>query len=347
MGGLYAPTKDILFRGTYAVAVRAPNISELFDPPQGAFFRPFDPCDVGNLPTAPDPARRQANCEAFFDSINFDPTFGTGTYSYVDPLTARFSGSISGNPELQEETATTWTVGTQITPTFLPGFALSVDYYNIEIEDSINAVDDQDIVDNCVDAATIDNPFCPLINRSSNNGGFTFLRQILLNFARSETAGVEASAQYRFSLGEHKFTLNGSGTWVDKLNDFPDPLDLTFIDPELGEIQRPEWAARGSATWDWKGLSLTWSTTWLDRQGFRGVEIEDVGNTGGDTFSPENGLASDTFIHDASFNYEASDKFTVYGGVNNIFNKKPFITEQAYPVSPVGTFFFLGGRASY
>lgn len=347
VGGLYAPTKDILFRGTYAVAVRAPNISELFSPAQGATFRPFDPCDVGNLVEADDPARRQANCTAFFNSIGFDPTFGTGTYSYVDPLTARFSGTVSGNPDLQEETATTWTVGTQVTPTFLPGLVFSVDYYNIEIEDSINAIDDQDIVDNCVDAASIDNPFCPLISRNPNTGGFTGLRQILLNFARSETAGVEASAQYRFDLGEHNITLNASGTWVDKLNDFPDPLDLTFIDPELGELQRPEWAARGSATWDWKALSLTWSTTWLDRQGLRSVEIENVGPTGTDTFSPENGLASDTFIHDASFNYEASDNFTVYGGVNNIFNKKPFITEQAFPVSPVGTFFFLGVRASY
>jgi outer membrane receptor protein involved in Fe transport len=347
VGGLYAPSKDILFRGTYAVAVRAPNISELFDPAQGAFFRPFDPCDVGNLVEADDPARRQANCTAFFQSIGFDPTFGTGTYSYEDPLTARFSGTISGNPDLQEETATTWTVGTQITPTFLPGLVLSVDYYNISIEDAINAIDDQDIVDNCVDAATIDNQFCPLITRNPDTGGFTGLRQVLLNFARQETAGVEASAQYRFNLGEHDITLNASGTWVDKLNDFPDPLDLTFVDPELGELQRPEWAARGSATWDWKALSVTWSTTWLDRQALRAVEIENVGPTGTDTFSPENGLASDTFIHDVSFNYDASDNFTVYGGVNNIFNKRPFITEQAFPVSPVGTFFFLGVRASY
>jgi outer membrane receptor protein involved in Fe transport len=346
VGGIYAPVSDISFRGTYAVAVRAPNINELFDPPQGAFFRPFDPCDVGNLQAAPDPARREANCTAFFNSIGFDPTFGTGTYSYEDPLTARFSGTIAGNPNLQEETATTWTVGTLITPSFLPGLVVSVDYYNIEIEDAINAVDDQDIVDNCVDAESIDNQFCELISRNPNTGGFTGLRQVLLNFARQETAGVEATLRYGFDIGEHNFRLDASGTWVDKLNDFPDPGDLTFIDPELGEIQRPEWAARGAFTWDWKGLSLTWSTTWLDRQGLRGVEIEDVGNTGGDTFSPENGLASDTFIHDIAFGYEANDTFQIYGGVNNVFNKKPFITEQAYPVSPVGTYFFLGVRAS-
>jgi outer membrane receptor protein involved in Fe transport len=346
VGGLYGPTRDILFRATYAQAVRAPNINELFNPAQGAFFRPVDPCDVGNLVTAADPAQRQANCTAFFQQIGFDPTFGTGNYGYVDPLTARFSGSVSGNPNLQEETATTWTVGAQLTPRFIPGFILSVDYYNIEIEDAINAVSAQDIVDNCVDSASIDNIYCPLFTRNPNTGGFTFLRQQALNFARQETAGIEAALRYSFDLGEHGFRLDASGTWVDKLNDFFDPSDLTNVDPELGELQRPEWAGRAALTWDWKGVSLTWATTFLDSQGLRAVDIEEVGPTGSDTYSPENGLSSNAFIHDIAFSYEASDNFEVYGGVNNVFNRKPFITEQAFPVSPVGTFFFLGVRAS-
>jgi outer membrane receptor protein involved in Fe transport len=76
--------------------------------------------------------------------------------------------------------------------------------------------------------------------------------------------------------------------------------------------------------------------------GLRSVEIEEVGNTGADTFSFANGIASDVFIHDISFRFEATDNIDLYGGVNNVFNRKPFVTEQAYPVSPVGTLFFLG-----
>ena len=346
VSGLYAPVEDILFRGTYAKAIRAPNINELFNPAQGAFFRPVDPCDAGNLVSGPDPALRQANCEALFASIGFDPTLGTGTYSYVDPLTARFSGSVSGNPNLQEETATTYTLGAQFTPRFLPGFVLSVDYYNIEIENAINAVSAQDIVDNCVDSASIVNGFCGLVDRNSANGGFTFLRQTSVNFARQETAGVEAALQYRFGVSDFDFTLNASGTWVDKLNNFFDPNDLTFVDPELGELQRPEWAGRASLTGEYKGFSLTWGTTYLSEMGLRSVEIESVGNTGTDTFSFANGIADEVFIHDISFSWEASDMIDIYGGVNNVFNRKPFVTEQAYPVSPVGTLFFLGATVS-
>ncbi len=343
VSGIYSPIEDILLRGTYSEAVRAPNINELFNPAQGAFFRPVDPCDVTVIGTAPDPALRQANCAAFFSDIGFDPTLGSGTYSYVDPLTARFSGSISGNPDLQEETATTYTLGVQLTPRFVPGFVVSVDYYNIEIDDAISTVSSQDIVDNCVDSASIDNIYCPLVDRNPANGGFTFLRQVSLNFARLETAGVEAAMRYRFDLGDHGFILNASGTWVDKLNRFFDPTDLTSIDPELGELQRPEWAGNASLTWDWKGLSLTWSTSYLDEMALRSVEIEDIGTV----FSADNAISDETFIHDISFNYEVNDSYTLYGGVNNVFNEKPFVTEQAYPVSPMGTYFYLGGKARF
>lgn len=351
VSGLWAPTEDILFRATYSEAVRAPNINELFNPGLGAFFRPVDPCDANNLGAAPNEDLRRNNCVARLNAVGIDPFDGADptnpdNYTYVDPLTARFSGLQIGNPNLREESATTWTIGAQITPRFLPGFILSVDYYNIEIEDAIDFTPPQDIVDNCVDSSSIDNQFCALIERRTDNGGFRRLNQITQNLARLETAGIEASMQYRFGVGPLNFTLNAAGTWVDKLDNFFDPNDLTLVDPELGELQRPEWAGNASFTAQYSDFSLTWSTTYLDSQGLRAVEIEEVGDTGDDTFSTANGLSSDAFIHNISFNFEATDMIEVYGGVNNIFDRQPFVTEQAFPVSPVGTLFFLGARVT-
>lgn len=351
VSGLWAPTEDILFRATYSEAVRAPNINELFNPGLGAFFRPVDPCDANNLGAAPDETLRRNNCVARLNAVGIDPFGGAdpndpSNYSYVDPLTARFSGLQIGNPDLREESATTWTIGAQITPRFLPGFILSIDYYNIEIEDAIDFTPAQDIVDNCVDSSSIDNQFCALVERRDDNGGFRRLNQITQNLARLETAGIEASMQYQFGLGPLNFTLNAAGTWVDKLDNFFDPNDLTLVDPELGELQRPEWAGNASLTAKYESFSLTWSTTYLDSQGLRAVEIEEVGDTGDSTFSTANGLSSDAFIHNISFNFEATEMLEVYGGVNNIFDRQPFVTEQAFPVSPVGTLFFLGARVT-
>lgn len=81
--------------------------------------------------------------------------------------------------------------------------------------------------------------------------------------------------------------------------------------------------------------------TYLGKQGVRAVEIEDLDFTYGPA-----GIAGNTYIHDISASYQINDMFEIYGGVNNVGDKKPFITEQAYPVSPLGRQFFLGITAN-
>ena len=336
VGGTWAPIKDISLRASYSEAIRAPNVNELFAPEQGAFFRPDDPCDqtaIDALIEANDPRGQisATNCAA--DGI---------PAGFQDPLSARFSGVTSGNPDLQEETGKTFTLGAILQPEFLPGLTLTVDYWNIEIEDAISSVSAQDIVDNCYGSANFPNQFCDLIERNTDTSspqfnGFTFLRQTELNFASLETAGIDVSGRYAFDVDENQFTLSVSGTWIDKLDQFFDPGDPTAVDPELGELQRPEWAGVASLSWQRGPLLINWQTRYQDRQALRAVEIE----TADIVYGP-NGFADEVFIHDVSFNYDFSENLSLYGGINNIGDKNPFITEQAFPVSPLGRFFFLG-----
>jgi outer membrane receptor protein involved in Fe transport len=339
VNGIYAPIRDVRVRGTYSVAIRAPNIGELFSPQQGTTFRPIDPCNAGAiaaLAASSDPAnqqraaRRRANCLA-----------AGLPAGYTDPLTARFSGSTGGNPDLTEETAKTWTVGGVIQPRFLPGLTISGDYYNIEIEDGIAAVTAQNIVNSCYEAATFPNQYCDLITRGAN-GGFTFIRQTQLNFGRLETSGIDATVNYRFALGEHRFNLRATGNWTEKLNQFFDPIDPSVIDPEKGENGFPEWAAVGSVDWTFRGVSLGYRLQYIGAQALAAVEIErqevEFGNAGN---------ASETFVHDLSFGYEVNDRFRLYGGINNLTDEQPFINRSAYPVSPVGRFLFLGVNTKF
>jgi outer membrane receptor protein involved in Fe transport len=120
-GGSWTPVSDSFrLRGSYSVAVRAPNINELFSPPQAAFFRPDDPCDVNQINALIDSgdARgpiRQANCAA----AGIPATF-------TDPLTARFVGQVGGNPDLTEEEAETYSVGFIFQPeNFLAGLTIT------------------------------------------------------------------------------------------------------------------------------------------------------------------------------------------------------------------------------
>lgn len=339
INGLWSPIEDIRLRGTYSRAVRAPNISELFAPPQAAFFRPFDPCaqaEIDKLKAAGDPnvQNRINNCRA--DGI---------PEGFVDPLSARFAGTIAGNPNLREETADTYTFGVVLQPRFIPGLALTADYYHIRIDDAISTVSAQDVVDNCYDSSTFPNEFCNSFTRNRDPSsaqflGFTSLNLTTINFVRIETAGVDASLSYNTAIGEHRLGLAATASWVDKINFFFDPTDLTRIDPELRELQRPEWSGRATATYGYRDFNLNYTVTYLGKMGLRGVEIETVAAQ----FGPA-GITGETWIHNFGASYIFSDfGIEVFGGVNNLSNVKPFITERTYPVSPVGRSFFLGFR---
>lgn len=341
VGGSWAPVDDIRFRSTYSKAVRAPNIGELFDPDQGAFFRPNDPCEqaaIDNLIADGDPrgSIRQANCLA--DGL---------PAGFSDPLTARFSGVAGGNPDLSEETAKTLTVGFVLQPRMLDGLSLTVDYWDIEIKDAISAVSSQDIVNNCYDSPTFPNEFCSLFTRNQDATspqfrGFNFLRQTDINFGAIEARGVDFDARYAFEMGANLFALSVNGSYMDKLDFFFDPGDPSALDPELKEIQRPQWSGAARLNWTRGLLSATWTTRYLSKMALRGVEIEDVGPV----FSSD-AVVSPVYIHDINASYELSPTMEVYGGVRNLGDRKPFITETQYPVSAVGRSFFLGLTARF
>ncbi|AOL95418.1 TonB-dependent Receptor Plug Domain [Porphyrobacter sp. LM 6] len=339
INGFWSPIEDIRLRGTYSRAVRAPNISELFAPPQAAFFRPFDPCDqaeIDRLSAAGDAniQNRIANCRA--DGI---------PEGFSDPLSARFAGTIAGNPDLREETADTYTVGVVLSPRFVPGLSFTADYYHIKIDDAISTVAAQDVVDNCYDSSTFPNDFCSSFTRNRDPGsaqflGFTSLNLTTINFVQIESAGVDASLSYNTAIGEHRLGLAATASWVDKLDFFFDPTDLTRIDPELGELQRPEWSGRATASYGYGDFNLDYTVTYLGEMALRGVEVETVATQ----FGPA-GITGETWMHNVSASYEFTDMgLQVFGGVNNISDVKPFITERAYPASPIGRSFFIGVR---
>ncbi|MCR9180038.1 MAG: TonB-dependent receptor [Erythrobacteraceae bacterium] len=339
VNGFWSPIEDLRIRGTYSRAVRAPNISELFAPAQAAFFRPFDPCDQTEIDRLQadgfaNIANRIANCRA--DGI---------PEGFSDPLSARFAGTISGNTDLREETADTYTVGVVLQPRFIPGLAFTADYYNIGIEDAISTIAAQDVVDNCYDSTAFPNDFCGSFTRnrdatSAQFLGFNSLNLTTINFVRIETAGVDASLSYRINIGDHRLGLSATASWVDKIDFFFDPTDSTRIDPELGEIQRPEWSGRATATYGIGDFNLNYTVTYLGSMGLRGVEIETLAAQ----FGPA-GLTGETWTHNIGANHSFPDLgLEVFGGINNLSDVKPFITERAYPASPIGRSFFLGVR---
>ena len=344
VNGIFAPIPDIRIRGTYSRAIRAPNIAELFDPAQGAVFRPADPCDVINQDATPN---RRANCIAAATALGI-PNAAAFIASYSDPLTARFSGTTGGNPALTEETATTWTVGGVIQPRFLRGLSLSADYYSIKIDDAIAAVTAQDIVNTCYDNVTFPNQFCALFDRNGTGAGpttfgFRFLRQTQLNFGKIETSGIDFTVDYQFALGLNNFGLRLAGNWTEKVDRFFDPVDTTLVNPGLLELGAPEWSGVANVSWARSGFGLNYNLQYIGRQAAASViQIERI-----DTEFGPAGFAPEYWVHGVSASYDINDRFTLSGGVNNLTDKEPYLASSAYPVSGIGRLFFVAARARF
>jgi outer membrane receptor protein involved in Fe transport len=344
VNGIWAPIPDLRFRGTYSQAIRAPNIAELFDPAQGAVFRPADPCDVINQTATPN---RLQNCIAAATALGI-PNAAAFIAGYSDPLTARFSGTSGGNPNLTEETATTFTVGGVLQPRFLPGLTVSVDYYSIKIEDAIAAVTAQDIVNTCYDNTTFPNQFCNLFTRNGPTAGpttfgFNFLQQTQLNFGKIETAGIDASLDYRFSIGKSNFGLNVSANWTDKVDRFFDPVDTTLVNPGLNELGAPEWSGVGTVTYNRGPFTLNYSLQYVGKQAAASViQIERIQTE----FGPA-GFAPEYWLHNISATLDVAENFSVTAGINNISNREPYLASSAYPVSGIGRTFFMSAGATF
>lgn len=351
--GIWAPIPDVRMRGGYGQSIRAPDIFELFSPQQGATFRPLDPCNASEIASlkannAPNAAAREANCLAAVAATGIaNPAAFLATYE--DPLTARFGGTTGGNPDLQEETATTWTAGMVVEPRWIPGLVLSADYYSIRIENAIAAVQSQDIVNTCYDLDTFPNQFCDLFERQTDNPasptffGFKSLTQTQVNFGRIEAAGVDFSANYQTRWRDNDIAIGFQGNWTQKVNRFFDPVNRNLVNPGLYETGAPRWSGLTTATIGRGPFDLNYRMQWIGRQAIASaIQIERLEAEFGDA-----GLAPHYFIHDISIGFQLNKDMRLTAGVNNVLDKEPYLASSAYPVSGVGRFVFVGMNARF
>src|SRR5208337_3181120 len=151
----WAPVESVRFRGMYNVAVRAPNIQELYLQDRVQLDGTQDSC-AGGTPTASAPACAHSGVTAAeYGTIAKNPA-------------GQYNGLVGGNTNLKPETARTWTLGLVFTPTFLPEFNFTVDFYDIKIKDVITSYGANLILNQCLDTA---NPFyCNKVVRTPPTG---------------------------------------------------------------------------------------------------------------------------------------------------------------------------------
>ncbi|MBV7256970.1 TonB-dependent receptor [Pacificimonas sp. WHA3] len=319
LGAQWDTVAGLTLRGTISSAVRAPNIQELFEPRTNTStsLGQFDPCSTTNVTLGS--ATRQANCATALNALGVDP-------ATFNPLLGTFFPALTGgNPNLQEETALTKTVGAVWRPPFISGLTLSVDYFDIELEDAVIRPNTQSIFNACYDAPTLDNQFCALIGRDASSGFANFVEIQSVNVATIRTSGVEFLAVQSLPTDKFgTFTLSASGTWLERLDIQKTPLPVLTDDKGLFNTDTggssPEWVLN---------FDLNWS---LDRWDFNygyGYSSSTLRpplvNTQRDTAydfidSPYVKAFSN---HNIQVGYQLFDSARIYGGVRNLTDEYP------------------------
>jgi outer membrane receptor protein involved in Fe transport len=251
VGGSWEPVESVKIRGNYARSVRAPNISELFTPlVTGLTALAQDPCasidDDGNTIRPAPTGTLRAVCLA-----QGAPSFTLG--SIPQPTAGQGNATAGGDLTLKPEKANSWTVGVILQPDFVPGFSLSVDYYNIKIKRAISAPTPGDAIQACFgnptsvlpDGTPIYTPSasaasslaCTAIRRNSQTGGLagdpTAVPGLFLplsNLGKISTDGIDVTMNYNTDLGFAKLALSFAGNWTHsqkfRATAYPNPQNL-------------------------------------------------------------------------------------------------------------------------
>ncbi len=248
----WQPINDLRFRVNVGEALRAPTIGDLFSPAGEDFTTVDDPCDMDNLDLgAAGRNTRIANCQALgiADPENFD--------SLDEESITELQG---GNPNLQEETAETTTIGFVYTPSWANGLQIAVDWYDIEITDAISFTTPQTILDRCVDDVNgINNQFCDLVSRDAV-GNIVELRSFPLNLNEFNTSGYDFEVDYTVDIGGGILQNRLVAAFLDerieilRSSDNFDILTGELGDPELqinyrGEYSYDNWNAFLELRW--------------------------------------------------------------------------------------------------
>ena len=335
-----APIPDIRFRGSYNRAVRAPNIVELFAPAALGLSGSVDPC-ASSSPTAT--AQQCANTGVGAGFGNY----GSITANPANQYNARFAGFTG----LVPETADTYTAGVILQPRFIPGLALTADYFNIKVKNLISAPAFSTIMDACLgdpSGANSDPVACALIHRAPGSGslwlgtsGFIDLTSQNLPGVGLFTKGFDFQGNYSRRLGGLG-TLNLAfvGTYVTKLGSPTDSQPGLFA----GSTPSPKWRHNlrvGLTMPNGLGISVRWrhfsgvNCDW-ETDSHCAVTIDPDGKAG--PLPPErhplpgNLRLSAQDYFDLAFTARLAQRLNLRIGANNLFDRDPPVAGgQAIP----------------
>jgi iron complex outermembrane receptor protein len=325
----YTPVEDIRFRANIGTAFRQPSINELFGGQALSFNQGNDPCaQIGTYGAAAGIVG--ANCARQGLGQNF-----TQTNSQVRTIQG-------GNPNLQPETARTYTIGTVIQPRWVKNLSATVDYWHTRIQRSISSLTTQAVLDGCYTSANLLGPLCNDVARRDGAGQLTTVTAINQNLGVTRTNGIDFELNYLIRLG--------GGHTLSLQNDFTDTLGYTAQNVPNGQFinyngrilysgNPPTGYARyrdnATVTYAKGGFSFGYTMRYID-----GMTLNN-GLTDAVAGINRTVKTNEVFYHDIVATY-AWRKISLIAGIDNLLDRTPPFTPDAATNSDPSVYDFYG-----
>ena len=345
----WAPNDEVRFRVNQSVAIRAPNVFDLYVGINTGLIELTPVNGDGDQCSGPNPVATQAQCA--------NTGLSAAQYGSVDPSAAgQFNLITGGNPNLVAERGETTTCGGVITPSMIEDLSIAIDYFDIEVTNAIGTVPAQTSYDRCL--TTGDPAFCRNIQRDTAGtlhllneapgGGLAGISTQNVNVATDATKGIDVNITYSYDLNDMgSLNFDYAATILDTNYTIAIPGDdkVECADAYAGPcgLPAPEYNHRFLATWV-TPYDLTVSATWrhIGETTLYGTET---------TTNLEDKMEERNYL-DLAATYEYNENVQVRFGANNILGDDAPVTTAAgtgtgnnntYPgLFDVSTYLFAG-----
>ena len=313
LGAFWTVNDKVSVRGSFQTSQRHANLAELYQGiGQGLVDLDYDPCGI-DPDTGAAPIATQAQCENTGLPANL---YGTDLKSPAD----QYNIQTGGNPNVNPEESESITIGVVLNP--MDGLTLTVDYFDITVEDGIGTVSPKTALDKCIETGAA--AFCNLINRNPVNGSLWltggYISAQITNISEEQTSGIDVIFDYSVDTNWGPLVVSGVTTLLDSYDIIELPGEAAIgcsgnWGGSCGKNPMPE--IMGSYT---VGL-----TTEFDTDVILGVRY--LGET--DDLNA-NDIDFDAYTYlDATAIYSVNDNMSVTLGVSNLLDKEPGYTSDA------------------
>jgi iron complex outermembrane recepter protein len=324
VAGEWEPFRGFGFRGSYGTSYRAPALAEQYLGATSGFLGSnTDPCSA--LPLAGDQSPNQQiiarNCASIGLPADFEQRNGVTTF--------RVGGAEAG---LSAETSKNWTVGAVLRPSLpeaIGSLSLSLDYFDIKVENGVADLDAAVILNRCYSTANFDPNagFCRFVTRDANQA--LEVRSSFVNLSENIVKGFEFNGRYARDLFGGRFVLNASVTKFTEQSTrlFPEE----YLTDMNGTVVAPDWSGSFDANYTVGPLTIRYGLDWTDGDRRKTYEYFAFDNLTGQV-DPD--LLADYkdnyylevpsyFLHSLSFQLNVAKQYQFTAGVRNLFNTQP------------------------